>query len=143
MKVKKFFQKDKFYKYRFMDESKIFVLKIPYDDFKVTVVPSVIEVEDNDLIFSTIMCIKNSSFLSFLEYEISNYDIFEMITPYPEGKMLSDKEEFLMFNCNDNDVVFISDDEKPKLSNFNMKKYGTIFLVTEDKNIFLKAKLFL
>lgn len=142
MIIKKEFNKSEFYNFRFMDKENIHVIRIPYDDFKIKMVPSYIEIDDNNLIFATIICIMNDGLINFLHKNVNCFSLYEMTNPF-SSENYSDKDSFYMFNCDQTDVALISQTEKNNLSNYNSKKYGSIFLVTESKDLYLKVKLFL
>lgn len=142
MILKKEFDNEMFYKFRFLDEDLLYVIKIPYDD-KIKVVPSYIEIDEYDLMFSTVLCIENESLLKYLIDNTDKFSLFEMTSPYNGKISYSDKESFFMFNCDQSDIALISKCEKSKISNFNAKQYGSIFLVTDIKNFYLRVKLYL
>ena len=142
MIIKKEFSKSDFYNFRFSNIDDIYVIKIPYDDFKVKTVPSYIEIDENDLIFATIICIMNDALMNYLLINMNEYSLFEMTTPFSNIEC-SDKEAFFMFNCDQTDVALISKSEKENLSNYNAKKYGAVFLVTKNEDLFLRIKLYL
>lgn len=143
MIIKKEFNKEEFYKFRFMDEELLHVIKIPYDDFKIKVVPSYIEIDEYDLMFSTVLCISNIGLMKYLNSNKDSFSLFEMTSPYNGKITYTDKESFYMYNCDQSDIALISDNEKSKISNFNAKQYGSIFLVTDNKDLYLRIKLYI